>query len=593
MNYFDNRYKLFIANPDIDPLNGINVNKEKIHKTLSSHIISASGWRSIYAASGDEEDKTENISDENKIIVTMIARAFFEELKKEEPHILIGIDARPTGPLIATIFMRTLLALKANIDYVFISAAPELMAYSNNNFDAFAYISASHNPIGHNGFKFGINGGVYSRETADRLSLRFRALINDDIAITKTIAMQSALDCTIFQKVLNQIDFNKALALSYYKDFVLKTAGVDDTFKSDVKIVAELNGSARGASIDIPFLTSINVEVHAINDKPRQVVHAIVPEGENLELCRKTLKECHEKDKRYILGYCPDNDGDRGNFSYIDDDGNAKIIEAQELFALICSIELADGYLKGVKNQAVAVNGPTSQRIDEIATLFDTKVFRAEVGEANVVNLAQSLRDEGYHVHILGEGSNGGNITDPAKVRDPLNSIMSILKFLENRKLFALMMDKFNCRTDKISISSLLKALPDYTTTGAFSKTAIMHVNNTDYRKLKANYEKELRENFPPDFLKKAKITSYEIRQTEGIVEKFTEGEDGRSGLCKGGLKVVFKTEDGKTLAYIWFRPSGTEPVLRVLADVKGNDTALHDKLIEYQRWLIAKSDCR
>ena len=68
---------------------------------------------------------------------------------------------------------------------------------------------------------------------------------------------------------------------------------------------------------------------------------------------------------------------------------------------------------------AVVVNGPTSMRIERIAEAYGAGVFRAEVGEANVVNLAAARRSGGYEVRILGEGSNGGNITHPATVRDP------------------------------------------------------------------------------------------------------------------------------------------------------------------------------
>ena len=52
------------------------------------------------------------------------------------------------------------------------------------------------------------------------------------------------------------------------------------------------------------------------------------------------------------------------------------------------------------------------------------------MGEANVVNLARNLREQGYQVRILGEGSNGGTITNPAAVRDPLNTIFALLKLL-------------------------------------------------------------------------------------------------------------------------------------------------------------------
>lgn len=590
MKYYDSLNNFFIADSEFDPLSNLDTNEEKIKDTLTRYIISASGWRSVFAQSGDEEDPTDKITDENKVLITMIAKAFFEDLNLAHPHILLGLDARPTGTILGAIFLQTLVSLGAKVDYLFISAAPETMAYSNAGFDAFAYISASHNPVGHNGFKFGINGGVYAKERADVLAAKFRAsLENDPISQAKEIFKKDVKK--EMDEVLSKVDANKQKALAYYKDFILRTAGVDETFKAPLGIVAELNGSARGSSIDKSFLTSIGAKVYALNDKPRQIVHAIVPEAENLELCRTELEKKHKEDKDFILGYCPDNDGDRGNFVYITDEGKAEILQAQEVFALVVAIELADNAKKGIQGQAVAVNGPTSMRIDEIATRFGAKVFRAEVGEANVVNLAQSLRDKGYFVHILGEGSNGGNITDPAKVRDPLNSVMTFLKFLANKDLFAYMMEKLGSSNTNLSLGSLLKALPTFTTTGAFSTVAKMHVKHTDYANLKTKYEEALKASFPPTCLKGTDIVSFEVRQTEGIVERIGMGPEFRTGLCKGGLKVLFKDKDDKAAGFMWFRPSGTEPVLRVLVDLKGDRQALHDALIDYQRELVTEAD--
>ncbi len=590
MKYYDSINNFFIADSEFDPLKNVNTTTEKIKETLTRYIISASGWRSVFALSGDEEDPTPEITDENKVLVTMIAKAFFEDLELAHPHILLGLDARPTGTLLGSIFLQTLVSLGAKVDYLFISAAPETMAYSNAGFDAFAYISASHNPVGHNGFKFGKNGGVYARERADVLASKFRTLLDQDpISQAKAIFAKDVK--RELEETLSLVDENKQKALAYYKEFVLKTAGVDNSFNAPLGIVAELNGSARGASIDKSFLTSIHAKVYALNDTPRQIVHAIVPEAENLELCRTELEKKNKEDKDFILGYCPDNDGDRGNFVYITDEGKAEILQAQEVFALVVAIELADNAKKGITNQAVAVNGPTSMRIDQIASCFGAKVFRAEVGEANVVNLAQSLRDKGYFVHVLGEGSNGGNITDPAKVRDPLNSVMTFLKFLANKELFAYMMEKLGSDNTTLSISSLLKALPAYTTTGAFSTVAKMHVKHTDYVTLKTKYEEALKASFPPACLKDTDIVSYEVRQTEGIVERIGMGPEFRTGLCKGGLKVLFKDKADEAVGYMWFRPSGTEPVLRVLVDLKGDRIDLHDSLIDYQRELVAEAD--
>ena len=108
------------------------------------------------------------------------------------------------------------------------------------------------------------------------------------------------------------------------------------------------------------------------------------------------------------------------------------ILKAQEVFSLSVLAEVAYQEFTGKKNIAVAVNCPTSMRIEEIAGKFNAKVFRAEVGEANVVNLAAEKRHEGFDVRICGEGSNGGTITYPSAVRDPLNTIFAINKLLKD-----------------------------------------------------------------------------------------------------------------------------------------------------------------
>ena len=69
-------------------------------------------------------------------------------------------------------------------------------------------------------------------------------------------------------------------------------------------------------------------------------------------------------------------------------------------------------------------------RVERIAARFGVDVHRAEVGEANVVARARELRRDGYLVRFLGEGSNGGNITHPAAVRDPIQTILAVLKLL-------------------------------------------------------------------------------------------------------------------------------------------------------------------
>ena len=251
-------------------------------------------------------------------------------------------------------------------------------------------------------------------------------------------------------------------------------------------------------------------------------VTTIVPEGKNLTLCMESLTALHQKNPAFVLGYVPDNDGDRGNIVYINDRKTATILEAQSLFALIVLSELAQSRLSDPDAPlAVVVNGPTSNRVDEIARSFGAKVFRAEVGEANVVELSNLKRKEGYVVPILGEGSNGGNISHPAKVRDPLNTLLSLTKLLKQEELSRLWFTlSGQPQPASLTLDQLICSLPSYITTGAYSSLAQLSVN-IEHGRLKTRYEEFFEEIFNRDHIlfNSFGITSYKIIQTEGTEE--------------------------------------------------------------------------
>ena len=175
MDTFDTNTGFFIADTAITPVFSPSVSMKTIEKTASSLILSASGWRKVYAASADEESIEAQITDEDYIISGIMAATFIEyyfSTAKAEASasaqkrvfpgkILIGMDSRPTGPAIADSMVRICLASGLDVTHVYICAAPEIMAYSaySSEAQAFIYISASHNPVGHNVVNFCYDGG--------------------------------------------------------------------------------------------------------------------------------------------------------------------------------------------------------------------------------------------------------------------------------------------------------------------------------------------------------------------------------------------------------------------------------------------------
>lgn len=589
-------------------------------------ILSASGWRKVFAVSGEETDTTTEIGMENTCISVLSALVFSDYVKKRTgkrtPTIVLGIDTRPTGPEIANVMIRLLLKEKVVVRYVGVTAAPEIMAYSKL-FDGFIYISASHNPIGHNGIKFGLNdGGVLNGKENALLVEEFKAKCSDEFALQNVSRLISVRSQSDLEWVYSESISTKKEALEIYKTFSknvissLTNVSLQDKFFDNLKaqikanpigIVCDFNGSARTMSIDKEFFAENNLNFYPFNDIPGKIVHEIIPEPENLVYCAKKMEELQKAGtKDAILGYMPDCDGDRGNIVYWDSKTNsAQILKAQEVFSLSVLAELAFSYWLNKNDSsykpAVAVNCPTSMRIDEIAKAFNAKVFRGEVGEANVVNTARLARKEGYTVRILGEGSNGGTITFPSSVRDPINTIFAFIKLLtikdtaEGKGLFHIWCqlsgqeDKYR---DDFTLSDVLETLPVYTTTGVSESRAILKISTMDHAKLKGNFQKVFENSFKngaDGLLKKYGISSYKCILTNATTEKVDAKDFSESG--KGGLKIQLFENSDKPSAFIWMRGSGTEPVFRIMCDVKGNNPDKEKDLLAWETKMLFEAD--
>ncbi len=456
--------------------------KKSLKSAYGKMIISASGWRKIFSATQDEQEKNTEIPDEDVLLVAHIALAIAEYLKDETRTLIIARDARINGQMITAVLLSLLASPHRDIRYLSIASAPETFAYSSAVPDSlFIYVSASHNPIAHNGFKFGERGGVFDRASSQELINQFRTIIEDETSPDRIRDLLSAVSDEKLSSIIDSSPVYKKEALDAYYELLLRTHDIekeDHPVRRKIRenrmgIVGELNGSARSVSIDQRLFDSLGITFRSFNDIPGDVVHEIVPEGENLDLCRTLVEEEHRKDSALLLGYVPDNDGDRGNIVYYDEIvKQVKILSAQELFALISSIEIAL-CRRTHEKVAVAVNGPTSLMLDHIAEHFSARLVRTEVGEANVVQAGEMLREEGYCVPLVGEGSNGGIILHPSRVRDPMNTLLSLIKLLTDPDLFR---EVTRVRSPRPSLALAIRSLEKRSITGSFSKKAKLSI---------------------------------------------------------------------------------------------------------------------
>lgn len=595
-------------------------------------ILSASGWRKVFAESGNQDDTSADIGVSNRVIASYAASVFYDYLKKKtlkkSPAVVIGMDTRPTGNAIVDAMLLTLISKKAVVKYIGVTAAPEIMAYSRF-YDGFIYVSASHNPVGHNGIKFGLSdGGVLEGKENAQLVEEFQRLcdecnVPEDVNASLEKYRGEDLDWICTESIST-----KKEALSIYRNFSLEVISsltnvqlremffktLDSLIaKNPIGVVCDMNGSARTLSIDRDFFAEHSINFYPFNNIPGDIVHEIIPEPENLVHVAKRMEELQQEGKTdAVLGYMPDCDGDRGNIVYWDHKARkAKILKAQEVFSLSVLSELCFTYWLSNGAQAsrigVAVNCPTSMRINDIAECLGAKVYRAEVGEANVVNLARKIRKTGSTVRILGEGSNGGTITYPSSVRDPLNTIFAFIKLLTikdsmdakgnvKKGLFHIWCEKSGQEekySENFTLSDVIETLPVYTTTGVSEERALTHINLKDHAKLKRNFQNAFEASWNKDsegLKAKYNITGYEAVITNGTEETRNVTDFSLSG--KGGLKILFyENGSNRPSSYIWMRGSGTEPVFRVMCDVKGNNPQKEAELLEWETKLLGISD--
>jgi phosphoglucomutase len=598
---------------------------DEIASFLSSMILSHSGWRGVFSVSGDEEDRTGAISVAQGVIAAATAMVFAEYLRSKNatdkpPTVLVGRDSRPSGKALTNIVNAALMTHNCKPRFAGITAAPEIMAWARSldgGSCGFIYISASHNPIGHNGFKFGLtDGGVLPAQEMAALAENLRLLLADpDGAALLEKMVKSVMERGLEEQgAAADIEKAKKEAIDAYFKFsneVIWGGGGDSAFRKGIAarplgVCCDFNGSARCKSIDRDFFAGLSIRFEAINAKPDEIVHKIIPEGESLEPCRALLEETHRRVSCFSLGYVPDCDGDRGNLVVWDEKlQKARALEAQEVFAIACVAELAqlardmppnDRVLSHV---AIAVNDPTSFRIDRIAQAFGAKVFRAETGEANVVAIARKLRTEGYTVRILGEGSNGGNITHPSAVRDPLNTVLALAKLLivttadGKPGLFELWCNLTgNLYCPDFNISDIIASLPPFTTTAASAPEAALKITSTEHGALKGRYQKIFMDEWEK---RKDKLTAdygiyrWEAKAYNGITERDVSADFAQAG--KGGLKICFINAAGSPIASIWMRGSATEPIFRIMADVEGTNRQFERELINWQRDMTIKAD--
>jgi phosphomannomutase len=295
---------------------------------------------------------------------------------KEKLTVVIGRDARISGPMIHNLVQNTLVGLGINVIDLGLSTTPTVeIAVPLENADGGIIITASHNPKQWNALKL--------------LNAKGEFLNGDEGAEILEIAEAEAFDFSDVDS-LGEVTENDAY-MDIHIDEVLDLPLVDADAVAKRKFKVVVDGVNSSGGIIIPkLLEQMGVEVVELYCTPNgHFPHNPEPLKEHLgDICKLVLEE------KADFGIVVDPDVDR--LAFISNDGE---MFGEEYTLVAC----ADYVLSKTPGNTVS-NMSSSRALRDITEKHGGKYQASAVGEVNVVTLMKETNA------IIGGEGNGGII---------------------------------------------------------------------------------------------------------------------------------------------------------------------------------------
>jgi phosphomannomutase len=292
-------------------------------------------------------------------------------------RVVLGRDTRFTGPMIEHAVACGLLAAGCEVVKVGVQTTPTMQIYiAETGAVGGIGVTASHNPAEYNALKLFNGEGLFFNhyERTELLDLFHQGEFQ--VATNEQMLGIVVDDVTPWKRHI---------------DRVLKHVDVERIRKRRFRVALDgVNGA--GSRMSVWFLEEIlGCDLHAIHVDPTKTFpREAEPKPETLgELM--LLVRAHGCD----VGFGQDPDGDR--LAVCDELG--VMIDNDDMLALAIEAALAK------QGGDVVVNLTTSNVVEDVAAKYGRKLYRAAVGEANVVD-----RMKRVNALIGGEGSSGGVI---------------------------------------------------------------------------------------------------------------------------------------------------------------------------------------
>jgi phosphomannomutase len=334
-------------------------------------------------------------------------------------RLVLARDPRPTGGALAAAQARGLATachdLGVELDLIDLGVVPTpVWQHSVRLFEAHGgvMITASHNPIDENGWKYATGIETFSVDPAPPGALLSAAEMGNLIRAANAFAPQpwrSPLGSSTDRVARER-------AIANYVQFLSETYFAH---APGVRVVLDPNGGAACAVAERAF-RALGVEPILVNDVEGEVAHEIDVEHARLDGTH-VLDEIAQRvrSERALFGLAYDFDADRGNLTYVDAAGKTHIPSPQTAAAINTAIALAVHRRSGdPRRAAVVTSDATSCRVKQVAAPFGADFFEVETGEINVVTRMQDLEKHNLCAVVGAEGPNGGTVFSGTTCRD-------------------------------------------------------------------------------------------------------------------------------------------------------------------------------
>lgn len=573
--------------------------RELLTKALSDPLLvqSFSGVRTVFG-------KGPGISDLHASLAVGYGLCYAAHVLKPGPAtFLLCRDPRPTGAAVARALVRGFLAgAKAVgcelevVDLGIITTPLAETAVRSLQAEGGVMITASHNPLDNNGFKFFTGtAAADSLDAAPLGALLSAPAMGQVIASVKAFARGEFLPEAV--GYMSEEAVERALA-SPRGDAIRVQAerAYLDVIGEDWNIVPHClkpltlgpalldpNGGA-ACGIDARVLEHFGVKVIEINAELGYPEHGIDTDGIDaasgrhmlLRVARAAARE------RAHFGVAFDYDADRGNLVLPGHDESA-IIPPQQVAAFNIALALARRQMAPVpgKKLAVVLSDATSLASERVARAFGAEVHYVETGEINVVAKMSRLRQAGYDVPVGVEGANGGTIFETSTCRDGLQAALSaaLAEFQpEVSKEWMRIARKAFGPLDgngKTPLHQLVDSVP--VNPNAMLKLAAPPMSHGE---LKARVEREFADWAWPKL--RDRFESYRFLNYENL-----NVSEQRSGDESGGWRVMLEAPGRR--AFVFLRGSKTESgVWRMIVDA--DDEEDFERLLPVAKALVPQA---